>query len=429
MRSAHLWFALAVLPLTVAACGPSEPPTPLSRAEAYDAGLAALDGGDAAGAEAIFAGMVEGDPTDPVARAGMARALARQDRLAEAILQDKLAYALDPRLAEVAYNVACSYARLGEQEEALRWLSRAWNGGIRDLNLIEQDPDLDGLRQDHRFAFFLATGALSLAEREAVVEVSPAVAMPDHPVRIELTVVSLNRPLMAIPETLALAYQGDLPTGSLTPVARVERFQAGESGGREYFQRELDFEFVAREPVETMIGPFELTLDERELPVRPAWLSVREVLPDLFARPQRSDAGRSAPDAGAWFAPPSTLTAAATYPFARWEVSALLSKSGEADDATPVTTRDLVVGVEVLTDGIQVPPDLELELPVECDVWAHPRTTAFLRTRAEGASRIWFHRRLVGEAAPGQTVGGCPTPLPVRVTRGDEVVLETVMDW
>lgn len=428
MRSAHLWFALAVLPLTVAACGPSEPPTPLSRAEAYDAGLATLDGGDAAGAEAIFAGLVEGDPTDPVARAGLARALARQDRLAESILQDKLAYALDPRLAEVAYNVACSYARLGEQEEALRWLSRAWNGGIRDLNLIEQDPDLDALRQDHRFAFFLATGALSLAEREAVVQVSPAVAMPDQRVRIELTVVSLNRPLMAAPETLALRYQGDLSPGSLIPISRIERFHAGESGGREYFQRELDFEFVAAASMETMIGPFELTLDGRNLPVRPAWLSVREVLPDMFGGGRGDGAGGGTPDARSWFAPPSTLTDDSRGPFARWEEGPAITEDGGGTSSSPAA-RDLVVGIELLTDGIEVPAELALDLPAECDVWAHPRTTAFLRTRAEGASRVWFHRRLVGSAPPGQTVGGCPSPLPVRVTLGNETLFETELDW
>ncbi len=422
-------LALALLALVPMACGPPEPPTPLSRAEAHDAGLAALDGSDPVEAEAIFSEMVDGDPTDPVARAGLARALARQDRLAEALLQDKLAYALDPRLAEVAYNVACSYARLGEQEESLRWLSRAWNGGIRDLNLIEQDPDLDALRQDHRFAFFLATGALSLAEREAVVEVSPAVAMPDQTVRIELTVVSLNRPLMAKPETLALGFGGDLSRGALAPLARVERFQAGESGGREYFQRELDFEFVALEPLEAMIGPFELTLDDQELPVRPAWLSVREVLPDLFGGSGAGDTGGATPDAGGWFAPPSTLTDGETYPFARWDSAPAPTGADAPLDSAPSPARDLLVGVELLTDGVEVPADLNLELPAECDVWAHPRTTAFLRTRAEGASRVWFHRRLVGSAAPGETVGGCPDRLPVRVTRGGDVLFETDLAW
>ncbi len=427
MRTPGRWVGAALAGLVLVAslaCGDDAAPgTP---AEQYDAGLEALEQGDAEAAEVLFTVMVEADPTDPVARSGLARALARQDRLAEAIIQDKLAYALDPRLAEVAYNVACSYARLGREEEGLRWLSRAWNGGIRDLNVIEQDPDLDALRRDHRFAFFLATGALSLAEREAVVEVSPALVSPGQQVRVELTVVSLNRPLMAAPERIALRFEGELRAGVLTPLRRMERFEAGESGGREYFRRELAFEFVANEPLETMVGPFELTLDGEELPVRPAWLSVREVLPDLFARRSGSAGSGAAPDAGSWFDPPSAHTAGGDHPFVRWEERPV---AGEGDAGVALAGRDLVVGVTVATSGIDVPDDLELELPEECDVWAHPRTTAFLRTRAEGDSRIWFHRGLVGSPPPGETLAGCPDPLVVRVIRGDEVVFEGELAW
>ena len=410
--------------LAMVACASPEPSAPLAPAEAYDAGIVALQANDLVGAEVLFAGMVVGDPTDPVARAGLARALAHQGRFGEAIIQDKLAFALDPRLAEVAYNAACSYARLGEQDEALRWLARAWNGGIRDLNLIEQDPDLDALRQDHRFAFFLATGALSLAEREALVEISPAVVSPDQQVRVELTVVSLNRPLMASPERLGLRYTGELGADSLAPVARVERFEAGESGGREYFRRELAFTFEARKPMEAMIGPFELDLDGEELPVRPAWLSVREVLPDLFGRGREADAGAAAPDPSAWFAPPSELTATAVHPFARWE-----DVPPTDPDAGATVGRELVVGVELDTDGASVPAELALVLPDGCDLFAHPRTTAFLRTRAEGASRVWFHRRLVGEAPPGETYAGCEDMLPIQVVHGDEVLLTTELPW
>ncbi|MDP7111826.1 MAG: tetratricopeptide repeat protein [Myxococcota bacterium] len=411
--------------LGLLACSSPETTEVLSPADAYAAALEALEADDAATAEALFARMVDADPVDPVARAGLARALAHQGRFGEAIIQDKLAFALEPRLAEVAYNTACSYARLGEQEEALRWLSRAWNGGIRDLNLIEQDPDLDALRQDHRFAFFLATGALSLAEREALVEVSPALVSPDQRVRVELTVVSLNRPLMATPEQLGLRYTGDLSAGSLAPVARVERFEAGESGGREFFRRELAFTFEAREPMETMIGPFELFLDEEELPVRPAWLSVREVLPDLFARRGTTGSDAAVPDAATWFAPPSELTTAVRHPFARWEESE--PEGDELDDARG--GRDLVVGVELGTNGASVPADLVLELPAGCDVFSHPRTTAFLRTRAEGVSRVWFHRRLVGEAPPGEIFPGCADPLPIEVRQGDEVLFQTELPW
>ena len=391
------------------ACG--DRAVPLSPPEAYDEALAALEENQLAEAERRFDAMVRDDPADPLPRAGLARALAHQGRLAEAIIQDKLAYALDPRLAEVAYNVACSYSRLGERELALRWLDRAHDGGVRDLNLIEQDPDLDGLRGDHRFAFFLATGALSLEEREAVVRVTPALVSPDQQARVDVTVVSLNRPLMAAPERLELRFTGELPDGTLAPVSRVERFEAGESGGREFFRRELAFTYEARAPAEVVFGPFELSLGGEELPVRPAWLSVREVLPDLFARRATEGEDDVPPDAAAWFASPGTLSEGVDHPFVRWD------------------GRDLVMGVELLTDGVEVPDRLTVALgDAACtEAWSEPRLTAFLRTRAEGASRIWFHRRSGHDA--GVPPPGCPDPLPVRVILGDEILFETEIAW
>jgi hypothetical protein len=400
----HPWAPLLVI-LTLP-WGCSEPPaaTPL---ETFGQAMSALDSGDLAAAEELFTAMVTSDPTDPVARAGLARALARQGRYGEAIVQDKLALAADPRLPEVSYNIACSYAALGDTDESLRWLSRAFDGGIRDLNLIEQDPDLAPLRQDHRFAFFLATGALSLAEQEAYVRVTPSQAAPGDEIEVEAMVVGLNRPLMASPERLDLRFTGDLPPGSLVPVRRIERFEAGEIGGREYFRRQLTFTFEAAAAVECLLGPFELSLDGEQLPVRPAWLSIREVLPDLFPRQAGAEAVGNQPAAGPWFASPGTLTETA-HPFARWDRA--------ADGAW-----DLVVGVQLDTDGAEVPAGLALASD-GCDPWTHPRTTAFLRRRAEGKSRVWFHRRYSPDA---DETARCAGRIPLRVTLDDAVIFET----
>ena len=392
-------------------CG--EPAPAPTGVEAFGEGMRALDAGDAERAEQVFAAMRQANPADPIARAGLARALARQGRYAEAIVQDKLAYAADPRLAEVAYNIACSYAALGDSEEALRWLARAWDGGIRDLNLIEQDADLLPLRSDHRFAFFLATGALSLSEQEAYVRVSPAMVSPGDEVRVEVVVVSLNRPLMATPERLDLRFAGDLPLGVLEPTGRIELFEAGEIGGREYFRRFITYRFVARDAVEALLGPFELTLGGTDIPVRPAWLSVQDVLPGLFPDDRRVEADAAVPVATDWFAAPGTITADADHPFARWEPA--------ADGSL-----DLVVGVELFGDGLAVPGNLVLEAgTAACGPWLHPRQTAFLRTRAEGLSRAWYRRRWGGEL----TDGHCPDPLPIKVTLGAETLYETSLAW
>ena len=398
-------FALLTV---LAGCGESA--QPVAPVEQFESAMAALDGGDPVEAEQLLAAMVEDDPTDPVARAGLARSQARQSRYGEAIVHDKLALAADPRLAEVAYNLACSYAALGDTDESLRWLSRAWNGGIRDLNLIEQDVDLAPLRQDHRFAFFLATGALSLREEEAYVRITPTMARPGDEIRVELVVVSLNRPLMTTPETLTVDFGGELPAAALEPVSRIELFEAGEIGGREYFRRFITYSFTARSSVETLLGPFDLALGETPIPVRPAWLSVQDVLPDLFPRDRATGTSSPAPSAADWFESPGTLTDEA-HPFARWEPN---------DDGA----LDLVVGVTLFTDGLEVPPGLALEI-ASCGTWLYPRQTAFLRTRAEGGSRVWFHRRWDPTSAPA----ACPDPAGVRVALGDEILYEAEVAW
>lgn len=51
-----------------------------------------------------------------------------------------------PADARASYNLACSHSRLGDQEEAARALEAAWRSGFRGIELIQTDPDLEGLR-------------------------------------------------------------------------------------------------------------------------------------------------------------------------------------------------------------------------------------------------------------------------------------------
>ena len=50
------------------------------------------------------------------------------------------------------YNVACSYALLGETDQAFTWLERALAMGFLNLDALRTDPDLASLRGDPRFA-------------------------------------------------------------------------------------------------------------------------------------------------------------------------------------------------------------------------------------------------------------------------------------
>ena len=49
-------------------------------------------------------------------------------------------------------RVACAYAVRGDCDRAIELLDRAVRGGRGNLGWIENDPDLDALRGDPRFA-------------------------------------------------------------------------------------------------------------------------------------------------------------------------------------------------------------------------------------------------------------------------------------
>ncbi len=58
---------------------------------------------------------------------------------------------IDPQDAGVRYNVACLYALEDQADEAIKCLERAVDAGFGNRDWIEQDPDLDSLREHPRF--------------------------------------------------------------------------------------------------------------------------------------------------------------------------------------------------------------------------------------------------------------------------------------
>jgi tetratricopeptide (TPR) repeat protein len=64
---------------------------------------------------------------------------------------DKRLAKLCPRDPIVYYNLACSYALVGQKEFALSALRRAIRMGYRDFNYLRKDPDLKSLHGDPRF--------------------------------------------------------------------------------------------------------------------------------------------------------------------------------------------------------------------------------------------------------------------------------------
>jgi adenylate cyclase len=66
-----------------------------------------------------------------------------------------LALAINPQESEILYNVACTYALLGEGERALDCLAKAIRNGFCDEAWMTNDPDLASVRSLPRFQSLL----------------------------------------------------------------------------------------------------------------------------------------------------------------------------------------------------------------------------------------------------------------------------------
>lgn len=58
---------------------------------------------------------------------------------------------LRPEDPLVFYNLACSYSLVKEVEKSIEAIKTAINNGYGDFEFIEQDKDLDNIRNDERF--------------------------------------------------------------------------------------------------------------------------------------------------------------------------------------------------------------------------------------------------------------------------------------
>src|SRR5262245_53922220 len=68
--------------------------------------------------------------------------------------------------SNMAYNIACSYALLGDKEQALQWLSRSFDMGMRNLDHARVDADLVSLHDDPRFQRLVVLGDVSTMSRD-----------------------------------------------------------------------------------------------------------------------------------------------------------------------------------------------------------------------------------------------------------------------
>ena len=69
------------------------------------------------------------------------------------------------RIEIATYNIACIYALMGDKENALDWLDKAFKEGFPDYNYAIQDPDLKSLHGNPRFEKIVARVDLSKLSR------------------------------------------------------------------------------------------------------------------------------------------------------------------------------------------------------------------------------------------------------------------------
>ncbi|MDB6168698.1 MAG: Tetratricopeptide 2 repeat protein [Verrucomicrobia bacterium] len=79
----------------------------------------------------------------------------KHGRIADGLRMDRKLVRLLPDNATAHYNLACSLALSKRKSAALRSLQAAVKLGYTDLDWMQQDPDLDGLKHHPGFSVLL----------------------------------------------------------------------------------------------------------------------------------------------------------------------------------------------------------------------------------------------------------------------------------
>jgi len=88
------------------------------------------------------------DPDDADAHYYLGLAYGKSGKHQEAIAPIKQAIKINPDLELAHYNLACRYSLLGDVSKALKSLGKAIDLGFDNIKHIENDSDLNGLRDE-----------------------------------------------------------------------------------------------------------------------------------------------------------------------------------------------------------------------------------------------------------------------------------------
>lgn len=105
---------------------------------------------------AFYESVLRREPQYPYVIELLAGLYTRQGRIADGLKMDRKLVKLQPGNATAHYNLACSLALSKRKADALRELHQAVQLGYNDIDWMQQDPDLDELKQHPDYQSLLA---------------------------------------------------------------------------------------------------------------------------------------------------------------------------------------------------------------------------------------------------------------------------------
>ena len=158
-------FALCLLLLSATVTrGQSSPGGDIGTLTRAQAATAARNWAEAA---PLWQLVVQRNPVNADYALNLATALFRAGNYRDAIPAYEKALDLGADFpSNMAYNIACAYALLGDKEKALAWLSKSFDMGFRNLELARTDPDLASLHGDARFQQLVGLPDISRMSRD-----------------------------------------------------------------------------------------------------------------------------------------------------------------------------------------------------------------------------------------------------------------------
>ncbi|HKR10272.1 MAG TPA: tetratricopeptide repeat protein [Gemmatimonadaceae bacterium] len=131
------------------------------------AAQAATNAGNWEAASALWQKVVASNPVNAEYALRLATTLLRAKNYSAAIPAYQKALDLGADFpSNMAYNIACAYALLGDKEKAMEWLSRSFDMGFRNLELARTDSDLASLHGDARFQQIVGLPDVSRMSRD-----------------------------------------------------------------------------------------------------------------------------------------------------------------------------------------------------------------------------------------------------------------------